>query len=306
MRMNYQFYGSRHKKFVLAGCPAAGVSPSSQRPDTPSALHTGEVIETATGRVIGMDQLAAKLSEVSVVYVGETHTRGEDHKVQLEILRKLSHGGRCVQLAMEMFPANAQRVLDRYIEGGISERDFLREVKWNEVWGFPYSLYKDLIDWQKQRRMPVIGLNAPHPLVRKIARHGLGSLTPDERSQVARVFHLDDVANRQRIEKAFMAHGRYQIKDFESFFEAQLAWEETMAQTLARRLGQKESIILVVLGKGHINKRYAVPHLTLIRRPNTTCSTVVTVPIDYPASAIGPNLADYVVIAGQSEPIHHP
>ncbi len=178
----------------LAGCLATGVQPPAKRPNPPPPvhLHAEEVIETATGRAIGMDQLAANLSRVAVVYVGEEHTSVQDHGVQLEILRRLSRSGRCVELAMEMFPANSQPVLDRYIHGQMSERHFLREVKWNEVWGFPYSLYKGLIDWQKQNHMPVIGLNAPYPVVRKIARHGLGSLTPVERSQVARVFHMDN------------------------------------------------------------------------------------------------------------------
>ena len=292
---------------VLAGCSTKGVSPSSPRRPNPSlALHTGDVIETATGRVISMDQLAAKLSRVAVVYVGETHTSVEDHKVQLEIMKRLSRDGRCVELGMEMFPAEAQPVLDRYINGQMSERDFLREVKWNQVWGFPYFLYKGLIDLQKQRHMPVIGLNAPHPVVSKIARHGLNSLTPAERSRVAAVFHLDNPADRERIKKAFLAHGKYEIKDFESFFEAQLAWEETMAQTLARRLAQTHCTIVVVLGKGHTNKLRGVPHLTLLRRPNTISGAVVPVPVDTPSSAIDPNLADYVVITGQSEPVHHP
>jgi uncharacterized iron-regulated protein len=253
-----------------------------------------------------MDRLAAELSRVDVVYIGETHTSVRDHKVQLEILQDLSRGGRCVQLGMEMFPANAQPVLDRYLDGRLSERDFLREVNWDAVWGFPYPLYKGLIDWQKQRHMPVIGLNAPYPVVKMIARHGLSSLSCAQRAQVARVFHLNDPADRERVKKAYREHGRFEIKDFETFYEAQLAWEETMAQTLARRLAQTHCMIVVVLGRGHISKRYGVPHLTLLRRPNTTYRTVVPVAEDYPVKAIGPNLADYVVITGRSEASDHP
>jgi uncharacterized iron-regulated protein len=290
--------------FFLAGCCGTGVSSSSPRPNPPPVLHRGEVIETSTGRVMDMDGLAARLARDEVIYVGEMHTSAQDHQVQLEILRKLARDRGYVQLAMEMFPANAQPILDRYIDGRMPEQDFLKEVQWKEVWGFPYSLYKGLIDFQKERGMPVIGLNAPYRVVKKIGRHGLGSLTPRERSQVARVFHREDLSNRERIKKDFMAHGRYEIKDFQSFFEAQLAWEETMAQTLARRLDQTHCPIMVVLGRGHISKRFGVPHLTLLRRPRTTLGTVVPVPSDYPAGAIGPDLADYVVITGKSEPSH--
>jgi uncharacterized iron-regulated protein len=257
--------------------------------------------------VIGIDELIRRLSRVSVVYVGEIHTSEKDHKVQLEILEKLSQGGRCVELGMEMFPVAAQPILDRYIRGEMSEESFLEDVKWKEVWGFPYRLYRGLIDFQKERRMPVLGLNAPNETVKKIAHSGLGSLTPEERSQVAREFHLDDPRNRLRVRKAFMVHGKDAIKDFESFFEAQLAWEETMAQTLAEQLEKVDAKcqILVTIGEGHISDRLGVPYLTWIRKP-VAYSTIVPVPIDYAGTIQDPDLADYVIVTDKSEPAHRP
>ena len=293
---------------LMAACSMAGglLHPPSAPPGAVE-FHVGAVVETATGNVISMDELTGKLSNVSVVYVGETHTSAEDHKIQLAVLQKLSQGGRCVELAMEMFPATAQPVLDRYIRGEMSQENFLKEVGWEEVWGFPYSLYRDLIDWQKEKRMPVIGLNAPNKVVKKIAHNGLGSLTPDERSQVAREFHLDDPANRDRIRKEFTVHEKDGIKDFESFFEAQLAWEETMAQTLAVHLEKMDAKckIVVAIGEGHISGRLGVPYLTFMRKPHKY-STVAPVPIDFPFSALDPNLADYVVITDKSEQLRRP
>ena len=293
---------------LMAACSTAGglLQPPSARPG-PAELHVGSVVETATGNVIGMEELIGKLSNVSVVYVGEMHTSPEDHKIQLAVLQKLSQGGRCVELAMEMFPATAQPVLDRYVRGKISRENFLKEVRWEEVWGFPYSLYRDLIDWQKQKRMPIICLNAPNKVVKKIAHNGLGSLTPDERSQVALQFHLDDPANRDRIRKEYTAHEKDGIKDFQSFFEAQLAWEETMAQTLVKRLEQTggKCKIVVAIGKGHISDRLGVPYLARLRKPHEY-STIAPVPIDYPFSTLDPNLADYIVITDKSEPFHRP
>jgi uncharacterized iron-regulated protein len=271
----------------------------------PVHLKVGDVVETATGNLITMDELMEKLSKVCVVYAGETHTNPEDHKIQLQVLRKLSGGGRCVELGMEMFPAEAQPILDLYIDGRMSEKDFLKEVGWKEVWGFPYALYRDLIDWQKQHRIQVLGLNAPNKIVKKIAHSGLDSLSPEERSQVAGRFHLDDPANRKRIHEAYSEHQRGKIKNFESFFEAQLAWEETMAQTIAERLRQQSGCIIVVaLGKGHMNDRLGVPYLAYLRKP-CEYATVAPIPIDYPFCAIDPNIADYVVITDKTEPSPH-
>ncbi len=293
---------------LMAACSTTAGS-GQPRPAqlNPVEFHVGDVIETATGNVISFDKLIGDLSKVSIVYVGEIHTSAEDHKVQLEILEKLSQGGRCVELAMEMFPAEAQPILDRYIQGEMTEEDFLKEVGWETSWGFPYSLYRNLIDWQKERHMPVLGLNAPNEVVRKIGRNGLGSLTPDERSRVARDFHLDDAANRARISKEYTVHQKGAVKDSQSFFEAQLAWEETMAQTLAQRLQQTggKCIIVVAVGKGHITDRLGVPYLTRIRKPHEY-RTVAPVPINYPFSTLDPNLADYVVLTDKSAPVHRP
>jgi len=293
---------------LMTACSTAGGLLQSHFSEfNPVELQIGDVIETATGNVISIDELISKLSNVSIVYVGEMHTSEEDHKIQLKVLQKLSQGGRCVELAMEMFPAAAQPVLDRYIRGEMTEQNFLKEVDWEEIWGFPYPLYRDLIDWQKERHMQVLGLNAPSRVVRKIGRNGLDSLTPDERSLVAREFHLDDSANRLRIRKEYTVHQKDAIKDFESFFEAQLAWEETMAQTLAQRLEQAQvkCTIVVAVGKGHITDRLGVPYLTHIRKPHEY-RTVAPVPINYPFSTLDPDLADYVIITDKSEPVHRP
>src|SRR5208282_5533839 len=131
---------------LMAACSTAGglLKPPSARPNRVE-LHVGDVVDTATGNVIGFDELISKLPDAAIVYVGEMHTSEEDHKVQLEVLKKLSQGGRCVELGMEMFPAEAQPVLDRYLSGQMNEEDILKEVRWQDVWGFPYSLYRGLI-----------------------------------------------------------------------------------------------------------------------------------------------------------------
>ena len=79
---------------LMAACSTTGgsVQPRSAQ-FNPVEFHVGDIIETATGNVISFDKLIGDLSKVSIVYVGEIHTSAEDHKVQLEILEKLSRGG---------------------------------------------------------------------------------------------------------------------------------------------------------------------------------------------------------------------
>jgi uncharacterized iron-regulated protein len=276
---------------MMASCSTVSVP----QPNPAQGLKIGDIVETATGKTITMDALIDDLCRASIVYVGEMHTSVQDHQVQLKVLQNLSLRGRCVELAMEMFPWTVQSILSGYIEGEISEQEFLETYE--KTWGYPYSLYRDLINWQKAKRMPLIGINAPNDVVKKIGRNGLESLTPDERSLVAGEFHLDDPPNRARVEAEYSFHHKGQIKDFDSFFEAQLAWEETMAENLVLQLKGKrpDCIILVVLGKGHISERLGVPYLTRLRTPHEA-KTVAPVPIDYPLSTSDPGMADYIII----------
>ena len=79
-------------------------------------------------------------------------------------------------------------------------------------------------------------MNAPREVVNKIARQGLAGLTPEERSRVAETFDSTNQEHRKYVLEEYERHVKGSIKDFETFYEAQLAWEETMAETLVQAL----------------------------------------------------------------------
>lgn len=291
-----------------SGCAAVGQALHvSAAPSGAVTLEIGDVVDTSTGDVLTFEDMIGRLSRAPVVFVGEIHNSPEDHAAQLSVLRRLATGGQCIEMGMEMFPRAAQPVLDRYIDGEMTEEQFLKEVHWDQVWGFPYRLYRPLIDFARQNHIRILGLNAPQKVISKIAHEGLASLTPEERTQVARDFHLNDPKNRARILEEYNAHGKHEIKDFESFFAAQLGWEETMAEAIADRLNQtdRQCRIVVILGKGHISDRLGVPYLAAMRMP-AEYKTIAPVPINYPFSTFDPDLAEYVMLTDKSEPVHRP
>lgn len=265
-------------------------------------LVIGDVVDTTTGEVMSFDRLMEKISTASVVYVGETHTSIEDHKVQLAVLKDLQKKGPCVIMGMEMFPRSDQPVLDRYINGEINEEQFLTEAQWEHAWGFPYKLYKGLIDFARENHIRVLGLNAPSSVVKEIARNGLNSLSAEDRAKVARDFHLNDPKNRARIKEDYQVHGKDFIKDFETFFAAQLAWEETMAEAIAQQLRDSDGQckIVVIVGKGHLTDGLGIPYLANMRVPHKY-ATVSPMPINYPESTCDPDLAQFIPITDKFE-----
>ncbi|MEM5786896.1 MAG: ChaN family lipoprotein [Syntrophobacteraceae bacterium] len=291
----------------LVGCTGLRVPFKPSAAEETRSMSIGNIVDTGNGNLISWDELAQKLKKASVVYVGETHTSMEDHNAQLAVLRMMYEETSCILVGMEMFPREAQPVLDRYARGEITEDEFLEEVSWDRIWGFPYQLYRGIMDFAIEKRLRIIGLNAPGSVVRTIARQGLASLTPGDRARVAEDFHLDDPKNRLRIEKEFNAHVKGHIKDAEAFFEAQLAWEETMAETIAEHLREsgRNCRILVIVGKGHISAQLGVPYLAKMRIPHEFI-TIAPVPIDYPHGTFDPNLAQYVLITDKVPSPHRP
>lgn len=269
-------------------------------------LNVNTVIDTRTGRAIPFESFIGELSNARVIYAGEVHTSKEDHRVQLEILQALHRKNPKITVALEMFPREAQPVLSSYTAGNLTEEQFLEDVNWERIWGLPYSLYQPIISFARDNGLKLLGLNAPREVVRKIGQSGLQSLSAEDRRRIAADFHLDDPEHREYVRKQYEAHLKGSIGDFETFYEAQLAWEETMAETLAHELAaaSPQEQFLVIVGKGHFSDRVGMPVLTARRVPHVY-RTVAPVPVNYPMSATDPDLADFVWITEKMEFPHH-
>ncbi|MDY0039405.1 MAG: ChaN family lipoprotein [Desulforhabdus sp.] len=270
------------------------------------ALQPGDIVDTRTGEIISFDKLFENLSKAKVVYVGETHTSIEDHQIQRRILQSLYDGNPQLVVAMEMFPRHTQPVLDRYSSGLMSEQALIEEANWDEIWGHSFQFYRGILTWAGGKQLKILALNAPPEVVRKIGRNGLSSITPQERSLIAEQIDLADSAHKEYVRQEYEQHVKENIKNFESFYEAQLAWEETMAEALAQAIHSNNKLdqLVVLIGKGHIVQSFGVPERTR-RRAKHEYATIVPIPIDYPERQIDPALADYVWITKESTEHHH-
>lgn len=304
---------SRAAKIFLAGivvilqmaCATPSFLKHEQVQRHPEGLKVGDIIVTSTGEVVSHDALMTELARARIVYVGETHSSLEDHQVQLQILRGLYSRNPSLILALEMFPREVQPLLDEYGKGLISEETFLKEVRWDQIWGYPFALYRGILNWARDRHIRIVGLNAPNEIVRKVAHSGLASLRASERDRVARDFHLDDSKHQAYVRRQYDQHQRDNLSDFNRFFEAQLAWEETMAETLAQILSSSNATeqIVVLIGKGHISDQVGVPELTYERAADPY-RTVAPIPINYPGRTADPRIADFVWLTDRPASMH--
>ena len=250
------------------------------------------VVETKNSATL--PELMAKLADERVVYVGETHTAYEDHLLQLDVLREMATQPGELAVGVEWFQARFQPVVDAYMAGEIGEAEFLRRTEYYERWRFDYRLYRPLVEFAKEEGVPLIALNASRELTSEIGRVGIDDLPDNLREELPDDYDFSDRHYENSLRTMFEMHPTSDRK-FEHFLQAQLTWDETMAQNVAGYLGGgDEKRMVVFAGKGHVAGRGGIPN-RVTRRTGVQGATIVT----FKPTARQFNTADYMILANE-------
>ena len=272
-----------------------GGRPAPRTPASPSAAAAGpRGIEAAglpyhvldrNGHQLDDAVFWKQLATARAVCVGEEHPNPHHHWVQLQIVQHLAKAWPHLALGMEMVQRPFQAVLDDYAARRISDDDLRSRVGWEDRWGYDFSLYKPILAAVLDAHGALVALNAPRELTKKVAHHGLESLTPDERAQLPEL--RTDIAAHRAWFDALMeemggseAHARAERKhdgdqdadkdgkpeqadpadagqpepmpSADRIYLVQVIWDETMADTAARYLAaHPDARIVILAGTGH-------------------------------------------------------
>ncbi len=225
-----------------------------------------------------------------IIYVGEYHDRFSNHAIESEIIDALHRRYPKIAVGMEMFQRPFQKALDEYIAGTIDEREFLVRSEYFKRWGFDYNLYKPILDYCRREKVPVIALNMQREITEKVARGGFDSLTAEERKQLPAEMDFSDETYRERIRQAFGLHRGQDEKSFEFFLQAQVLWDETMAESIDRYLARNpDRQMVVVAGGGHLVYGSGIPGRSF--RRNGLPYTILLNDGD-----IDPGAADFIIL----------
>jgi uncharacterized iron-regulated protein len=232
------------------------------RKDRAAAVVLDGITDTAKGDTVIPPELAARLDGVKLLFVGESHTDVEFHKVQLRVIQELHKRGRQVLVGLEMYPAVAaeQAWLDRWhSDKALTEEGFLAESHWYKNWGYHWNYYRDIFQFARANGIRMFGVNLPRNAVQTIRMKGFDALPPDQRALLPEKVDLEN-AEHQRLFKAFFGsedalHGNMPEPMFQAMFRAQCAWDAAMAWNAAQALkkhGGEKAIMVVLIGAGHV------------------------------------------------------
>ncbi|MEK6736084.1 MAG: ChaN family lipoprotein, partial [Pseudomonadota bacterium] len=103
----------------------------------------------------GNPQVIAEAAKKSIVLLGETHINADHHRWQLQTLAALHAIRPNMVIGFEMFPRRVQKVLDQWIAGKLTEREFLAASEWDSVWNTDADLYLPLFHFARMNRIPM-------------------------------------------------------------------------------------------------------------------------------------------------------
>jgi aminopeptidase N len=216
-------------------------------------------VETKT--ILSIPDIIDKAAGKKIIYVGEIHNRFEDHRAEFNVIRALHKKNSRIAIGMEMFQKPFQQILDDYIAGKIDEREFLKKSEYFKRWSFDYTLYREILLYAREYKIPVIALNIRGEVVSKVAKSGLLSLSKEELKDVPEDMNLSDSPYRKRLKEFYGLHQEEApAMNFDFFYEAQVLWDESMAHNLNDFMQKHPDLQVVVLaGGGHLAYGSGIP-----------------------------------------------
>tara|TARA_Y100000780_G_scaffold232595_1_gene268757 strand:- start:58217 stop:59746 length:1530 start_codon:yes stop_codon:yes gene_type:complete len=106
-----------------------------------------------------IEDLKKSVLTSNVVYLGDFHTFDQNIRNVLRILRVAAQENRKCIIALEMVDAKFQYCIDAYMEGHLTELEFLESVQYHESWRFPWTHYKLIFELAKETGARILGIN---------------------------------------------------------------------------------------------------------------------------------------------------
>jgi len=231
--------------------------PERRNQTVPLAIDT--IVDSRSGETLTPAELAVRLAETRIVFVGESHTSIEFHNAQLRLIQELHRAGREVLIGLEMYPYTRQQPLDDWTAGHYTEEGFVALSHWYDNWGYHWNYYREIFDFARRNQLQMLAVNAPRKVVSEVRKKGFENLTEEEAAHIPADIDTDSAEHRQLFKSYFdeedILHFGMSDEQWEGMFKAQCTWDATMGFNSVRGLearGGEDAIMVVLIGSGHV------------------------------------------------------
>lgn len=277
----------------------------AQVPFTEDAIRVFD----SKGNPATLEQILTAIGNNEAVFLGEQHDDAVGHAVQMEIFHRaverysIDHK---VALSLEMFERDVQVVVDEYLNGLITEAQFLASSR---PWGNYKTDYRPLVELAKAKRLPVIAANAPRRYVNMVSRNGresLNGLTKEAKSWLPPLPYGEPSAEYATKFKALMGPSPEAQMGIDKILASQSLWDASMSHSVYHFLKKNKNPLVIHLNGGfHTENRLGTFEHLMRYRPKTK-GIVVTIRYedDFKTfdKAKHAGLGDFVILTDGKQP----
>jgi uncharacterized iron-regulated protein len=231
-------------------------------------------------RDVALEDLARDWSKADVVLVGEHHANAPGHDTERRIVEALAATGRPLALGFEFFESQDDAALARYVAKETSLEDMLVAADWT---GFSYRFYSPMLEIAREHGFPVLGLNVPRELTRKVSHEGFEALS-DEQKALVGPLGTEDPKHRLAVDTMMGGMGAAMPAMFEGMLKGQMTWDAAMARSIlrAREGVAKDRLVVVIVGVGHVAHGLGIPSRLRAADPALDVRVIVPVAAEKP------------------------
>ncbi|MFZ2783980.1 MAG: ChaN family lipoprotein [Sediminibacterium sp.] len=232
---------------------------------------TPYIIYNSKGRQVTYQKMIRILKEKDIVLFGEYHNNAIAHWLQLEVTKDL-HQNRQMVLGAEMFEADNQDALNKYMEGKLSSRGLDSNAR---LWRNYATDYAPLVNYAKANQLSFIATNIPRKYAAMVSKGGftrLDSLTAEEKKWIAPlpIAYDKNLPGYVKMMEMMAGHGS------ENMPKAQASKDATMAHFILRNL-QAGSLFLHYNGSYHSDFYDGINWYLKREKPDLKYGTISTV-----------------------------
>ncbi len=224
-----------------------------------AAVVLDGITDTASGELLTPREMAERLADTRILFIGEDHTDMDFHRVQARVIEELHRSGRDVMLGLEMFPYTRQEVLHQWSDGLLTEEEFVESSDWYESWGYRWDYYRRIFLLARDNGIPMFGVNIPRDQVRTVRTKGFEGLSAEQAAHMPASVDTDSDEHKQLFRAYFedddALHSAISEEQWNGMYRAQCTWDAAMgwnARMALEEHGGDNAIMVVLIGAGHV------------------------------------------------------
>ncbi|MBI4849773.1 MAG: ChaN family lipoprotein [Nitrospirae bacterium] len=207
-----------------------------------------------SGTDFPLEETLKQIEDERVIFVGEIHADQASQEVELQVIRHIHNMRKDLTIAVEIFPASRQDILDRWSGGYLGKKDF--EDMFRGAVRLPFEAYEDIFDFARIMGIPVIGIDADKTLIANASKNGIQTVPQDLLQKIK----FSDCSSNPEYAGVlgFFRERGYHQSGMPFICDGQRLRDAIMAFNISKILKDGNSTVVVLTGMMHASK-IAVP-----------------------------------------------